>query len=313
MPLGAVIIENTMSEEFNIKSEIRSSYPKTFKISRGLVHKITQFFMQSGGRVDEVLELNYGDKLVLILSKKIDSDQSNEIIALILSPQEVLNKNKFIDLIKNDIDNFYKKDKQDRFSNFETFARLFFSESETKKLLFIGFPSSGKTSIKKSIFDKEDPQSLLGNASPEPTRGLVHFIYSWFNATVGIVDSSGQEFDSYVSDGSDEQIRAFEGSDIIIYVFDVINWKQESEKVIDNLKKIISTKNAISPPNSKIYAFCHKIDLLTDPDKDSILKVKQILEKDLNVKATFSSIQPELIHTLFRSMELILRDTRKRR
>jgi len=312
MTLGAVIIENSVSEEFNVKSVIKSSYPKSFKISRGLVHKITQFFMQSGSKLNEVLELTYGDKLVLVYSQEIDSDQSNEIIALILAPMEVPNKIKFIDLIKDNIDNLYKQDKQDRFLNFDTFARQFFSESTTKKLLFIGFPSAGKTSIKKSIFDKEDPQSLLDN-SVEPTRGLVHFIYSWFNASVGIVDSSGQEFDSYVTDGNDEQIRAFEGSDIIIYVFDVLNWKEESEKVIDNLKKIISTKNAISPPNSKIYAFCHKIDLLSDPDKKSILQVKEILEKDLNIKATFSSIQPELIHTLFRSMELILKDTRKRR
>ena len=313
MPLGAVLIENSMSEEFDLKSEIRSSFPNSFKISRGLVHKITQFFMESGGRLNDVLELNYGDKLVLIISQKIDSDQSNEIIALILSPQEVPKKKEFIDFILNNIDNFYQQNKQDRFLNFETFARKFFSESESKKLLFIGFPSAGKTSIKQSIFDKDDPQSLLGDSSPEPTRGLVHFIYSWFNASIGIVDSSGQEFESYVSDGSEEQIKAFEGSDIIIYVFDVVNWKEESEKVIDNLKKIISTKNAISPPNSKIYAFCHKIDLLNDPDKKSILKVKDILEKDLNIKATFSSIQPELIHTLFRSMELILKDTRKKK
>ncbi|QEE17313.1 GTPase [Promethearchaeum syntrophicum] len=301
-----------MSEEFDIKSEIKSSYPKSFKISRGLIHKITQFFMQSGAKLNEILEYNYGDKLVLILSQEIDLHQSNEIIALILSPNEVPQKKEFIDFILNNIENFYQNNKQERYAKFEVFARQFFSESEAKKLLFIGFPSAGKTSIKKSIFDKEDPKELLGDSSPEPTRGLVHFIYSWFNASIGIVDSSGQEFDSYVSDGNEEQLRAFEGSDIIIYVFDVINWKEQSEKVIDNLKKIISTKEVISPPNSKIYAFCHKIDLLSDPDKDSILKVKQILEKDLNIKATFSSIQPELIHTLFRSMELILKDTRKK-
>ena len=151
----------------------------------------------------------------------------------------------------------------------------------------------------------------MGVSAPEPTRGLVHFIYSWFNAEVGIVDSSGQEFISYVSDEeNEEQINAFEGSDIIIYVFDVINWKEESENVIENLKKIITTKDKISP-ESKIYAFCHKIDLLTDPDKDSILKVKDILEKELKIKASFSSIQPEYIHTLFRSMELILKETMK--
>jgi len=177
MPLGAVLIENSMSEEFDLKSNIRSSYPTAFKISRGLVHKITQFFMQSGGRLNEVLELNYGDKLVLIISQEIDSHQSNEIIALILSPQEVPKKNEFIDFIMNNIENFYTNTKEDRFSKFEAFARQFFSESESKKLLFIGFPSAGKTSIKQSIFDKEDPKALLGDSSPEPTRGLVHFIF----------------------------------------------------------------------------------------------------------------------------------------
>ena len=310
MPLGTVIItiENSGA---GVKSIINISYPETFKISRGLAHRISQFFLDSGCKLNEILELPYGDKLVLVFSQNIDSNQGYEIFALILSPLEVSNKKDFVDLIRNNIDNFYKQDKQDRFLNFDRFTRLFFGESTSKKLLIIGFPAAGKTCIKKSFFDKEDPQSLLGVSAPEPTRGLVHFIYSWFNAEVGIVDSSGQEFISYVSDEeNDEQINAFEGSDIIIYVFDVINWKEESENVIENLKKIITTKDKISP-ESKIYAFCHKIDLLTDPDKDSILKVKDILEKELKIKASFSSIQPEYIHTLFRSMELILKETMK--
>ena len=313
MPLGTVIftVENLGFEASVAKSIINCSYPNSFKISRGLMHKISQFFLQSRSKMNEVLELSYGDKLVLVFSHRAGSDPLNEFFALILSPPEVSNKNDFIELIKNNIDNFYKQGKQDRFLNFERFARLFFGESSSKKLLIIGFPASGKTCIKKSFFDKEDPNSLLGVSAPEPTRGLVNFIYSWFNAEVGIVDSSGQEFNSYVSDDeNDEQINAFEGSDIIIYVFDVINWKEESENVIENLKKIIKTKDKISP-DSKIYAFCHKIDLLTDPDKNSILKVKEILEKELNIKASFSSIQPEYIHTLFRSMELILKKTMK--
>ena len=308
MPLGTVIItiENSGA---GVKSIINSSYPKSFKISRGLAHKISQFFLDSGSKLNEILELPYGDKLILVFSQKTDSNLGDEIFSIILSPLEILNKKDFVDLIRNNIDNFYKQNKQDRFLNFERFARLFFGESSSKKLLIIGFPAAGKTCIKRSFFDKEDPQSLLGSA-PEPTRGLVHFIYSWFNTEVGVVDSSGQEFINYVSDENDEQINAFKGSDIIIYVFDVINWKEESANVIENLKKIIMTKDKISP-DSKIYAFCHKIDLLSDPDRNSILKVKEILEKELNIKASFSSIQPEYIHTLFRSMELILKETMK--
>jgi len=310
MPLGTAIftIENLGSDPSVGKGIINCTYPKLFKISRGLMHKITQFFIQSRSKMDEVLELIYGDKLVLVYSHKAGL---NEIFALILSPPEVTNKNDFIELIKKNIDNFYQQNKQDRFLNFKTFARLFFGEGSSKKLLIIGFPAAGKTCIKKSFFDKVDPNALLGVSTPEPTRGLVHFIYSWFNAEIGILDSSGQEFNSYISGDNEESINAFEGSDIIIYVFDVINWKDQEDDVIENLKKIIKTKEALSPANSKIYAFCHKIDLLSDPDKKSILKVKDILEKQLHIKASFSSIQPEYIHTLFRSMELILNETMK--
>lgn len=310
MPLGTAIftIGNLGSDQSVGKSIINCTYPKLFKISRGLMHKITQFFIKSRSKKDEVLELPYGDKLVLVYSHK---SGLNEIFALILSPPEVPNKKDFIEQIKNNIDNFYQQNKQDRYLNFKTFARLFFGEGSSKKLLIIGFPAAGKTCIKKSFFDKVDPNALLGVSTPEPTRGLVHFIYSWFNAEIGILDSSGQEFNSYVSGDNEESINAFEGSDIIIYVFDVINWKDQEEDVIENLKKIIKTKDAISPANSKIYAFCHKIDLLSDPDKKSILKVKDILEEQLNIKASFSSIQPEFIHTLFRSMELILNESMK--
>ncbi|MHA1717974.1 MAG: GTPase [Promethearchaeota archaeon] len=313
MPLGTVLFSFDLpqSGEGEGKCITHCSYPKTFKISRGLQHKISQFFLKSGNKQDEVLELQYGDKIILIYSKKIDHSDSFEILAIILSSDEIPNKNKFKELILNNINNFYKQDKQDRYLNFESFGGLFFDKNTSKKLLFIGFPSAGKTSIKKTFFDKEDPNSILGDEAPEPTRGLVHFIYSWFNAEVGIVDSSGQEFESYVSMGNDvERVMAFEGSDIVIYVFDVSNWKDEEEKVISNLEKIISTKNEIAP-NSKIYAFCHKIDLLSSDDKNNILKVKEILEKSLGIKTTFSSIQPEYIHTLFRSMELILNETKK--
>jgi len=152
MPLGTAIftMENLGSDQSVGKSIVNCTYPKLFKISRGLMHKITQFFLQSRSKMDEVLELIYGDKLVLVYSHKAGL---NEIFVLILSPPEVPNKKDFIEQIKNNIDNFYQQNKQDRYLNFKTFARLFFGEGSSKKLLIIGFPAAGKTCIKKSFFD----------------------------------------------------------------------------------------------------------------------------------------------------------------
>ena len=217
----------------------------------------------------------------------------------------------FYELLAAQIPTFYNNNKRDRALTFSEFAKNFFHQQSSKKLLFIGFPASGKTCIKKAFFDGMDPLVLLGQTAPEPTRGLAHFVYSWLDAEVGIVDSSGQEFDSYVSPNNNfERMIAFEESDVVIYVFDINNWQNDQQDVIDNLERIINTKNTTAS-NATVYAFCHKIDLLQGDNQEKaqqFLKIKEILDQQFGIKTIFTSIQPELIHTLFRSMQIILND-----
>lgn len=316
MPLGlALITVKSLEGESKYKGILDCSYPKEFNLSRGLIQKIVNVINSpenvEGGAEDGSFELKYSDKIILVNVRSFRQLNEKELIILILSPEEVPNSADFYKLMLENIPEFYLFSKKDRVLQFVQFAQNFYQEADGRKLLIIGFPSAGKTCIKKAFFDGVEPQELLGQEAPEPTRGLAHFVYSWLDAEVGIVDSSGQEFESYVSPENDfERSIAFEESDIIIYVFDVMNWQNEQDQVLDNMEKIMYTKNSLSG-KAKIYAFCHKIDLLQGSNQEkanSFLKIKEIMEERFGIKTIFTSLQPELIHTLFRSMQIILNE-----
>ncbi len=312
MPLGLALLSLIHEEsQTHLKGFLDSSYPREFNISRGLIRKIVEVVQDSVTTEDGVYELKYANKLILVHSKYLEDSKSYELIVVILTENEVQQVKEFYELLSTNVEKFYEYSNKDRTLNFSKFAELFFHQNSSKKLLIIGFPSAGKTCIKKAFFDGINPEELLGLKAPEPTRGLAHYVYSWLDAEVGIVDSSGQEFHTYVEpNNSFERMIAFEESDIIIYVFDIQNWIDQQAEVLENLEKIITTKNSITS-NAKIYAFCHKIDLLEGSNQEkanNFLKIKTDLERQFHIKVIFTSIQPELIHTLFRSMQIILND-----
>ena len=312
MPLGlALITVKKMQPSLALKGILDSSYPKEFNISRGLIQKIVHIYNDSGKKEDGIMELKYSDKLILLNAKNFPDLDQCELIIIILSSEELSKTKHYFDLLAEQVPGLYALSTQDRVLQFGNFAKKFCKEQSSKKLLIIGFPSAGKTCIKKAFFDGMDPLTLLGQEAPEPTRGLAHYVYSWLDAEVGIIDSSGQEFESYVEPNNNiERLIAFDESDIIIYVFDIENWLNEKEEVISNLEKISNTRNTLSA-NADVFAFCHKIDLLTGTNQEKakiFLNIKEELEKKFNIKTIFTSIQPELVHTLFRSMQIILND-----
>ncbi|MBD3352567.1 MAG: hypothetical protein GF364_13850 [Candidatus Lokiarchaeota archaeon] len=185
----------------------------------------------------------------------------------------------------------------------------------SKKIFIIGPPAAGKTCITKAFFEGEQPDKLLSDfGSPEPTLGVEHYKCAWIDTDIGVLDSSGQEMSRFL-DGEDiEKEMSFGSSDAIVYVFDIEDWMKNSKEILTNLKKAMSVQEKYAP-NARMFSFCHKIDLIAiDPEERVKIfeDVKKKIQKDLGIKVVFTSIDPNFIHTLFRSMQIILNDLSKK-
>ena len=60
------------------------------------------------------------------------------------------------------------------------------------KIVLIGPPGTGKTTIKKVYFEMANPLMLLEHTL-EPTKGINSCVYSIFDVSLGVFDLAGQE------------------------------------------------------------------------------------------------------------------------
>jgi GTPase SAR1 family protein len=204
------------------------------------------------------------------------------------------------------ISEFESGDRSNRVENFYDFAKKFYQKRSSKKVLIIGPPSSGKTSIKRVFFEGNDSDDLLKN-SLEPTRGFSHYVYNWLDMELGVADSSGQELNYYLSEKkSFEQEIAFESADVVIYNFDYPYWEDYSDLVLDNIKRVVEVADYYNP-SCKIFAFCHKSDLIPSSHSATIIKeIGSKIKSQYQVHTFFTTIQPEQIASLYKAMQSIL-------
>ncbi len=127
--------------------------------------------------------------------------------------------------------------------------------NQNKKIVLIGPPNAGKSTIKKVFFEKENPISLL-NKPLLPSRGIGSNIYSIFKSKLGVFDLAGQENHFWFSNKANEIFRE---SNIIICIFDITN---HLESIISFLVNIYKIKKELNLYNCQISAFLHKIDLV---------------------------------------------------
>ena len=296
------------SWDIKMGSTLELEYPLDLKLTDDLINKIYMTHSyEEEFKKDELIEIAYKDQIILSYCDKAKvADVGYEIVLIILDQKEKIDlyslKSEFVEFARE----LLKKSIDDRKKYFIEKIGKFLDESSSKKLLVIGRAGTGKTTIKKIVFEGNDPKDLLSNPL-EPTRGILPSVYSWLDLKLGLFDSSGQELSNLLESKVDnDQILAFENTDIIIYLFDYPTWTSNSQLIIDDIQKV----SAIIEENSygaKLIIFFHKIDLIEkESRRKTLTEITSIIKKKFDVSIYFTSIYPNLIYSLYNAFYELL-------
>ncbi len=177
----------------------------------------------------------------------------------------------------------------------------------SKKIIFVGPPGAGKTTLRKIFFEGESSTKLLEYAL-EPTYGEESLIMRLpgLNQDVGIFDLAGQENKRWLD--TDEK-RIFIDTRLILVVIDIISSYDEIFKFI---RKIIDLRNTITP-STYIFVLLHKIDLVSEKKVREIKSlVKNEFSNDILINFLFTSLKREFFAQTFSNfidiMKICLQD-----
>lgn len=174
----------------------------------------------------------------------------------------------------------------------------------TTKLSLVGKPEVGKSTIKKVIFEGENPNDLV-MFPLEATIGIQYSFHNFMDLKISLLDSPGQSLPLLLED-EEKQILTFGDTSVIIYVFDYPTWIKNSQDIIDDVKKIYEIRKKYGF-ESKIILFLHKIDLLITKKTGSMLAlIRRQIIKQLNLPEElpiyFTSLHPNLIYTTYNAI-----------
>ncbi|HME53196.1 MAG TPA: GTPase domain-containing protein [Candidatus Lokiarchaeia archaeon] len=162
-----------------------------------------------------------------------------------------------------------------------------------KKIVFIGPPNAGKTSLRKFFFEGVPADTIL-ERSDAPTISTnysrYNYVYSYpFEKDGGIpekipievtlLDTSGQELESLVTTKMRQTL--FYKADIVLFIFDVSEWDDEVRR--EYLMDFISFANDArleAAPDSTYHVIGHKYDR-HPAGIDAIEKVRAAIKNDL--------------------------------
>ena len=288
--------------------EIKLKHPNNFEISDDLINKIHLTISNNDTiKEEDVVKTTTNEFTIFSYSNREQvSDFGYEIVSMILEEKEKIDINK----LKEDFITFsqelFKIEKHDMKDYFYKNVDLFFGENSARKILLIGRAGTGKTSIKKIIFEGKDPKDLLLNPL-EPTRGISPNVYSWLDLKLGIFDSSGQELSFLLENEEDSDFNlAFENTDVIVYVMDYTLWNTRRNITDNDLQRISQIINSRDFP-AKLIIFFHKVDLIERQEYDiKIEEIKEEIQNTYNFDFYFTSIHPEWIYNLYNAFHNIL-------
>jgi len=173
------------------------------------------------------------------------------------------------------------------------------------KIILIGPPESGKTTITEVFFRNENPLKLI-NTSLDPTRGINSNLYSIFNSQLGIHDLAGQENAYWFSSGRSVFINA----DLIVCLFDVTS---SVENITQFLMKVVNLRLKMEElSETQMFILLHKIDLVNSAylsKKKRIIKdfFKSTHQKGRKIRIFGTSIKKQYFYHTYQIMLGLLR------
>ncbi|TXT59103.1 MAG: hypothetical protein BAJALOKI2v1_250009 [Promethearchaeota archaeon] len=168
-----------------------------------------------------------------------------------------------------------------------------------KKIILIGPPAAGKTTIRKLFFEGENSSKLLEYAL-KPTYGEESLIFRALKEDIGIFDLAGQENERWL-ESEDKSI--FQNAKSILVVVDITD---ELDKIVSFIDRLLEVKSEMSA-SANIFVLIHKIDLQTEYNLEHIKRQikNQLKDKDIQ-KVFFTSIKENYFtHTFSQILEIM--------
>ena len=283
------------------------TFPNTFQLTDDVITKIYTAHSINDENLDnpEFIEIKVDEMIYWSYCDKARVAQFGyEILVLVFNEHEKAPFNKLKARFMNFAHLIFKHEKTERLPYVESNMDLLFEKKNDQKILLLGRAGTGKSSMKKVIFEGKNPYKLLFTPL-EPTLDLEPSIYSWLDVSLGVFDSSGQEIQSVLQEGQLQDL-AFENAAIVIYTIDISHWINDKSEIIsdiETIKQILVDKNIAS----KLVIFLNKIDLVAGDQRDDFLEpIKTELEEKYDCMVFFTSIVPELIYQTYHTFSEIL-------
>jgi small GTP-binding protein len=152
----------------------------------------------------------------------------------------------------------------------------------SKKIIFVGPPGVGKTTLRKIFFEYQSAEQLM-KCALDPTYGAESIVLN-LGQQIGVFDLAGQENYRWLETGEKE---IFADSTHILAVVDVTS---SIGSIVEFTSKLVEVRDQICP-RATIFLLTNKIDLLSQDELEDKKKVLYSKLKQIKlIKIEFTSI-----------------------